>query len=175
MSEPWRVLTVRQPWARAIMALGKDVENRTRNIAGGWRGPVAIHAGLRDDPDAWDSLEAGCALACGTDRPAWADLAGLARGAIVGVVNLVDAHPAYGSPGSCWTGWEDTAGVTREQFCSPWAGADGWHLVLRDPRRLPVPVPYRGGQGLRRLDPRVQTAVAAQLDRTPTGSSGNPA
>ena len=38
-----RVLTVRQPWAWAIIHGGKDVENRTRNLAGAYRGPVAIH------------------------------------------------------------------------------------------------------------------------------------
>lgn len=44
-----RILTVRQPWAWAIVHGGKDVENRTRNIAGAYRGPVAIHAGMRFD------------------------------------------------------------------------------------------------------------------------------
>jgi hypothetical protein len=29
-----RALTVRQPWAWAIVHGGKDIENRTRNIAG---------------------------------------------------------------------------------------------------------------------------------------------
>mgnify|MGYP001137357808 FL=1 len=44
-----RAITVRQPWAWAIVFGQKDVENRSRNIAGRYRGPVAIHAGLRDD------------------------------------------------------------------------------------------------------------------------------
>lgn len=47
-----KVLTVRQPWAAAIIHGGKDVENRTRNLAGSYRGPVAIHAGLAYDEDA---------------------------------------------------------------------------------------------------------------------------
>ena len=42
-----RVLTVRQPYAWAIIHGGKDIENRTRNIAGSYRGPVAIHAALQ--------------------------------------------------------------------------------------------------------------------------------
>ena len=46
-----RILTVRQPWAYAIVHLGKDVENRVRNIAGDYRGPVAIHAALAEDSD----------------------------------------------------------------------------------------------------------------------------
>ena len=47
-----KAITVRQPWAWAIMHDGKDVENRSRNIAGTYRGPVVIHAGLTDDDDA---------------------------------------------------------------------------------------------------------------------------
>ena len=39
-----RILTVRQPWAWAIIHGGKDVENRVRNIAGDYHGPIAIHA-----------------------------------------------------------------------------------------------------------------------------------
>lgn len=41
-----RAITVQQPWAWAIFN-GKGVENRTRNIAGKYRGPLAIHAGAR--------------------------------------------------------------------------------------------------------------------------------
>lgn len=56
MSDTLRVLTVRNPWGTAIIcgvttATGghdvKDVENRTRNIAGRYRGPVAIHVAAR--------------------------------------------------------------------------------------------------------------------------------
>lgn len=46
-----RILTVRQPWAWAIIHGGKDVENRVRNIAGDYRGPIAIHVGLQHDHD----------------------------------------------------------------------------------------------------------------------------
>ena len=40
-----RILTVKQPWAWAIIHGQKDVENRTKSL-GPYRGPVAIHAGL---------------------------------------------------------------------------------------------------------------------------------
>lgn len=46
-----RILTVRQPWAWAIIHGQKDVENRVRNIAGDYRGPVAIHTALDDAPE----------------------------------------------------------------------------------------------------------------------------
>ena len=45
-----KVLTVKQPWAWAIIHAGKEIENR------GWRthyqGPLAIHAGARADSHA---------------------------------------------------------------------------------------------------------------------------
>ena len=52
---------LRNPWAWAIIFGGKDVENRTRNIAGGYRGPVAITSSLRVDWQAviWYALLGG--------------------------------------------------------------------------------------------------------------------
>ena len=44
---PDRILTVRQPWATAIIRYGKDVENRTWMTD--YRGRVWIHAGLKSD------------------------------------------------------------------------------------------------------------------------------
>ena len=49
-----RCLTVRQPWAYAIMHLGKDVENRARNIVGKYRGPLLIHVSLTVEPAGLD-------------------------------------------------------------------------------------------------------------------------
>jgi hypothetical protein len=40
-----KVLTVRQPWADAILQLGKDVENRVWNT--NYRGKIYIHASQR--------------------------------------------------------------------------------------------------------------------------------
>lgn len=49
-----KVLTVRQPWAGAIVFQGKDVENRTRRT--NYRGVLAIHASKRHDYDAAEQL-----------------------------------------------------------------------------------------------------------------------
>lgn len=65
-----RVLTVRQPWADAIIHGGKDVENRSWTT--GYRGRLWIHAGL------------------GVDRWAGLDFDETARGVLVGHVRLVD-------------------------------------------------------------------------------------
>jgi hypothetical protein len=141
-----RILTVRQPWAWAIIHGGKDVENRVRNIAGDYRGPVTIHAGLRDDPNGWDEYEAG-----------WHDAASMsiARGAIIGVVDLVDVH----SVESCIEQQRDGDWLV----CSERAERAGHHLVLANPRPLARPIPFKGALGLRRLDPATIHQIEEQL------------
>lgn len=52
-----RALTIRQPWAWAVIHAGKTVENRSRNIAGDYRGLVAIHASTRDDLNAFTASD----------------------------------------------------------------------------------------------------------------------
>ena len=141
-----RILTVRQPWAWAIVHGGKDVENRVRNIAGDYRGPVAIHAGVAWD---WDSQ-----LPVGeTPHPTSVSLR---RGAIIGIVDLVEVHHVTTSsvPGRvgapvCW----DTA-TPPGHLCSKWAESfnDGWHLEVANARPLREPFPFKGALGLRRLD-----------------------
>ncbi|OOB90733.1 hypothetical protein [Rathayibacter sp. VKM Ac-2630] len=121
-----RVLTVRQPWAWAIIYQGKDVENRSRSL-GPYRGTVAIHAGLRDDP-------AGYYDGTRDNLPHEQ----VARGAIIGLVDLVDV-------------------VTDST--SPWAWEGAHHLLLANPRPLATPIPYRGGLGIRRLPADVAAAV----------------
>lgn len=162
MSE-MRVLTVRQPWAWAIIHGGKDVENRTRNLAGDYRGPVAIHAGLRDDDDAFEDdhpmhglLFGPCPYRGGVEhnefRCEWcAEISPSKygyKGTILGVVDLVDAHDRY-----CDT--------DDHPICSEWAEFDVWHLALANPRPLAEPIPYRGGLGLRRLDDGTRLRVEA--------------
>ncbi|KQR97674.1 MAG: hypothetical protein J0I33_07650 [Microbacterium ginsengisoli] len=146
-----RILTVRQPWAWAIIHGGKDVENRTRNIAGSYRGPVAIHVSgrfaedvdspaLDDATERWhDQPEADC------NRHPWR----LNVGKTIGLVDLVDVHQGA----DCW----DTP-----SFCSPWA--DGpWHLSLANPRPLIEPIPFKGALGLRHLDDDTTARILAQI------------
>lgn len=152
-----RGLTVKQPWAWAIIHGGKDVENRSRNLAGAYRGPVAIHAGLSDDPDALDVLERlvenwHTPVRAGDDP--WKYRPDGTRGAIIGVVDLVGAH----------LGSERTyrgAGVTM--LCSPWAETDAWHLVLANPRPLAHPIPCRGALGLWTVPADLEAAIREQV------------
>ena len=150
-----RALTVRQPRAWAIIYGGKDVENRSRNIAGKYRGPVAIHAakshdrylfGYSDDYLLRRALLAEERAMSADHRVTcahWGDLPfpGLVCGAIIGVVDLVDVHEPSKTRKDGKTG-----------RCSDWAFPGMWHLVLENPRPLPEPVPWKGQLGLWRLN-----------------------
>ncbi|MER7522606.1 hypothetical protein ABTZ44_07530 [Microbacterium oxydans] len=163
-----RILTVRQPWAWAIIHGGKDIENRVRNIAGDYRGPVAIHAAIGKTADLNDRQERMLLAADEGGRGGigdWLDGEPIAGGVVLGVVDLVAVHRAEGSE----------AGITADMIrgsnrfalngaCSPWAEANAHHLVLANPRPLSEPIRYRGALGLRRLDEetiaRIEAAIA---------------
>ena len=156
-----RVLTVRQPWAWALIHGGKDVENRVRNIAGDYRGPVAIHAGLT-----WDGSPYDHPMIVEAHREARRldNLSLVERdmqhmlpqtGHIIGVARLQNSHRAFGSnPGEL-----NLCG--HNGLCSPWAEKDVWHLSFTNPRALAEPIPFKGALGMRTLD----DAVAAQIER----------
>lgn len=159
-----RILTVRQPWAWAIIHGGKNVENRVRNIAGAYRGPVAIHAGLEVDiPALTDPMVMMAVvfkrLDVGAGHPETFKQS--PRGAIIGVVDLVGAHV-----------WDAGADASGDIPCSKWAQTPSnldrpesiWHLELANPRALPEPIPFKGALGLRTLDDettaRIKSAIA---------------
>lgn len=143
-----KALTVQQPWAWAIFN-GKTVENRTQL----WkhRGPLAIHAGARWSDHGETSHLVREAFRevmpnfNGGRLPEWmfsvaAEVAGTAMGAIIGTVELVDAHPDAG----CCKPWGESAyvehgGKVRRRIT---------HLVLESPRVLTEPIPCKGALGL---------------------------
>ena len=148
-----RVLTVRQPYAWAIIHGGKDIENRTRNIAGSYRGPVAIHAALQ-------------APAFDTKHPElWPLDERHVTAAIIGIVDLVGVHHSE----SCaeYTLIEKTPDYTAHRWmpsCSKWADFNTpYHLKLANPHALANPIPYKGGLGLRRLTDDITTQILETL------------
>jgi hypothetical protein len=156
-----RVLTVRQPWAWAIIHGGKNVENRTSNIAGDYHGPIAIHTALTYDAS-WSSRTLDDAMQAtgarldptGAPMPWWTNL-----GTIIGIVDLTDVHKAAGfNPGELNL-------CAPHGLCSPWAEPDTHHLTLKNPRALAEPIPYRGSLGLRTLDELTTTAVMEGLQQ----------
>jgi hypothetical protein len=87
-----RVISVRQPWAWAIVQGHKPVENR--DWATHYRGPLLIHASKSASKRYVADQSAAIAGQFGLAVPAFDDLP---MGGIVGMVNLVDcvtAHPS---------------------------------------------------------------------------------
>ena len=181
-----RVLTVRQPWAWAIIHGGKDVENRVRSL-GPYRGPVAIHAGLALDHEYHAHLIGKAVGRLARSTRAGLDLvakrAGDTRtpgneiterfgnlGAVIGVVDLVGEHRGHQQEDA--EAWEpdeycDIPSVLgpRPKTCSPWALPDHHHLELANPRPLTTPIPARGRLGLWRPDPDLTAAILAALPK----------
>lgn len=122
-----RCLSVRQPWASLIVANIKDVENRSwEPMAAGrpYRGPLLIHAAMTWSKGAGEWLAEhfpGQGLASRFCRE------NLARGAIIGQVELTGVQQAHPSP---------------------WAEDGQVHWVLANAQVFGQPVPYPGRQGL---------------------------
>ncbi|MBC9954923.1 ASCH domain-containing protein [Leucobacter sp. cx-42] len=161
-----RVMTVRQPWAWAIIHGHKDVENRIRNIAGDYRGPVAIHAAKSGDYGALSDPELAAAVQRHSEVTGeqWR-YEDLPRGVILGVVTLTRVHSTavHNSEGCTRTG-------QRTGLCSEWARHGHHHLELSTPRALTEPIPYTGALGMRRLTPamidQIRTALTNQQEGT---------
>lgn len=120
-----KALTIKQPWAWAIVSGHKDVENRS--WATSYRGPILIHAGkarddVREEREYDDWLEM-FGLAMPPDSE-------LVYGAIIGIAELVDCV------------------VLTESHPSQWASDEGYGWELRNARKLARPIPCNGALGL---------------------------
>jgi hypothetical protein len=151
-------LSVRQPWAWAIFALGKIVENRTweppRSVIGR---DIAIQAGKTAPERAdWEAMW----KASGRPAPWEAPMQPLALGAVLGVVRVLglvrDDH-VHRQPLS--------RAMWVEAETSPWREVAphviGW--VLGAPRLLHEPIPVRGFQGLWPLEMDVDAEIREQI------------
>lgn len=132
-----RALTVRRPWADAIVQpsdLPKRIENRSR--ATKVRGELLIHAGLAYDPMGRSVITDWAAL------DSWPD----ARGAVIGIAVLAGCHQA------------------TEGCCAPWGQPNAWHWELADVRPLAEPIPAKGSLGFWTPPEAVLTAVRRQIE-----------
>lgn len=151
-----RVITVRQPFAWAIIFGGKPIENRLQPWT--YRGPLAIHAGLTWSTDgqhsplvraAWTAAYPDAGAEPAPDDP------DIAYGAVIGIVTLTGSHRA------------DACRRALRTYCSPWAdgltpdGRPYFHLKLTDPQPLSDPIPARGQRGLWRPTPDLAAAITA--------------
>jgi hypothetical protein len=146
-----KAITVRQPWAWAIMHGGKLIENRTG--LGMWQPAVgrrvAIHAGKewsrRGEESRLIALAYGGARSYRPPRPT---SPGIVLAGVIGTVRVVDVHREHGG---CCQPW-------GESSYAPVGGpvrVDVVHLVLEDPRSCD-PIPCRGALGLWTLPEDVQ-------------------
>jgi hypothetical protein len=119
-----RCLSVRQPWAWAIIHAGKTIENRTWSTS--FRGRVAIHAGKACTEEEYEDAAYHIKKLTGKRPP---PLAKLARGEIIGGVEIVDCTPADNGEG--W-GAKDP---------------DGFHWHMKEPRPAAKPMKVRGWPG----------------------------
>jgi len=113
------VLTIKQPWAYAILHLGKDVENR--GFRTHYRGPLLIHSAARPERNPREML-----AECMNRPPSEQSLRNLPHGCIVGVVHLSDC--------------------IRDSK-SKWAKQGAWHWVLKSARSI-KPIECTGRLGL---------------------------
>ena len=137
-----KALTVCQPYAELIARGLKPIENRTWPTA--YRGPIAIHAGKSREWMDPEDLEAYPAMAFG---------------AVVAVARVV-ACLKYDDVAPWPNRWRHLR--QHEHAGGPWC----W--VLEDVRRLPVPLPCRGAQGLWELPEAVDAVARSDGD----GQSG---
>jgi hypothetical protein len=145
-----KAITIKQPWAWAIAAGYKTIENRTTNWS--YRGPLAIHAGRHDSRRGWESPLIQAAFddwRAQHGAPFDAHLTGhvpptAVTGAIIAVADLVDIHPVPKPP--------------HPPCCQPWgeqvylhlgkAKLGLVHLVLADARQITPPIDCTGALGL---------------------------
>jgi len=135
-----KAITIRQPWAHAVIYGGKTIENRSWPTK--YRGPVAIHAGLAlEDGVFFDFVKRrGLESSLPFGRDATRDLP---RGAVVGLVDIVDC-------------------VTTD----PSAWFEGpFGFILANPRPL-RPIPCRGAMQLFDLPQNVIDEIGNQLKET---------
>lgn len=148
-----KALSIKQPWAWAILHAGKDVENR--DWKGGYRGVVAIHASktllARDVEDFEAFTGRNRILKTAVKRAGWPDVTP-ATGAIVGLAQITDC---------------------KDWSPSPWA-VGAYCFDLADVFALPEPIPMLGALGFWELDnphlrvtgktpPDVEAAIRTQV------------
>jgi hypothetical protein len=153
---PMTALTVRAPWAWAIAAGYKTVENRTWVTYKPFPFDLAIHAaGRRVEQAAVDAVAA--LLPPGADVPD-----SLVTSAIVAVATITDCHPSDACrqeiPGSA-------PGEPDVRYCSPWAlgGATMYHWTIGAVRTPSEPIPCKGALSLWRVPPDIAAELAARL------------
>lgn len=133
-------LTLKQPWATLIF-VGKDVENRSWPTS--VRGHIAITASRNIDIN---EIYSACEFMQSwipkfSTRIFSKEAYGYDTGVVLGTVEIVDC-------------------VTKSD--SPWFQGK-YGFVLRDPRKLKVPIPVKGAQGFWTLPEDIEQRIVGEL------------
>jgi hypothetical protein len=126
-----------QPWGEWLINGDKAIETRPRPIRTLVGRRVAIHATLREPMEA-RAAAIKAALAAGLELP---ELDKLPHGALIGTVHVIDCvqmTPAY---------LRMMERHPRERALGGYA-VGRWAFAVKDPVRFPVPVPWKGSQGV---------------------------
>lgn len=186
-SSPFRVLSVRQPWASAIVRGPKRIENRTKPLPQTVAGPpqdrrafwVAISAsgeldhGAQEIVNGWRSMVPDADVLCDTSG-AWPsappdvkNLQDYPRGAILGYVRVlgqivVPMPPT--PPRGEFPDWSDLRKLRARYHGGLWLAGLGFGYVL-DPTvlRLPEPIPWSGALGFQMPSPQLQLSFKAAV------------
>lgn len=139
-----KALSLRQPWANAVLHLGKTIENRRWNTS--FRGEFLIHAATGMTDDEYDDAKSFCRDVLGGDAAtAFKILEAfgeppvthpLKRGFLVGIARLVRVIPPCSSEPSLFY-----------RPCEhPWHMPGQYGFVLEDVREIPA-MPFKGWPG----------------------------
>ena len=127
-----RAISIQQPWAWAVAAGHKDVENRTPGAAKAYRGAIGKRIWIHASSAKANELERLTRWRVLVERGVKdAPLYDLQYGGIIGSVLLLDI---------------------RERSDSQWWMPGNHALILRDPRPAPFQ-PYKGQVGLWKVNP----------------------
>jgi hypothetical protein len=125
-----KCLSVKNPWAFAILNLGKDIENRS--LPTYYRGRVYIHSSKIPDSNGLSRvLQIGNSIGAIYNDMTVEEMMSN-NGFILGSADLYDCQRdfSFSARGS-----------------SPWGEPGCWHWLLRDSVRLVKPVPAKGRLG----------------------------
>jgi len=147
-----KVITMWQPWASLLACGAKQYE--TRSWATNYRGPIAIHAGLRNPCKAITQISL---MNSAYEALGRTDFSDLPRGAVIAMAELVgchligvDAMGTYIAPKSEATGiYVKSVYIKNENellFGDWMPGRYAWEFA--NMTMLPEPIPARGYQGL---------------------------
>lgn len=143
-----KALTVRQPWAWAIIHAGKNIENR--RVRTDYRGPLLIHAG-KHFPRRWENDLCRRVVEAASPEISWTEAhESIDRyGSIIGRVNLVDCVHVK-SP------------AAAQYLDSPWASGP-WLWILGRPEPLEFVTEW-GRLGIFSVSAETEREITRQLE-----------